>query len=135
WDRADTVLRCDGGLVVGDPDRACRRPTAPLTDLALVHLPLPEQLHRVAADVLVCMHVQVVSPLVEGDEAEPPVGIEPADGSLGHDLLLHDVMGGVPPVSPTTVRPAPAPWHDGTSRRSHLRTKPPDPRLLRNSGG
>ena len=83
-DGAEHAQRCIGGLVGRDPDAACLRAAVPLADLELDHLPLPEQLHRVVADDLGRMHVQVLGLVPEGDEAEPPVGIEPADGSLGH---------------------------------------------------
>ena len=83
-DGAEHAQRCIGGLVGRDPHAACLRAAVPLADLELDHLPLPEQLHRVVADDLGRVHVQVLCFLSEGDESEPPISIEPADGSLGH---------------------------------------------------
>ena len=83
-DGAEHAQRRVGGLVARDPDAACLRAAVPLADLELDHLPLAEQLHRVVADDLGRMHEQVLCLLPEGEEAEPPLGVEPADGSLGH---------------------------------------------------
>ncbi len=83
-DRAEHAQRRIGGVVGRDPDAACLRAAVTLADLELDDLPLAQHAHPVVADDLGRVDVQVVGVLAQRDEAEAPVGIEPANGSLGH---------------------------------------------------
>ena len=60
--------------------------------LELDGLPLAEQLRAVVADDLGRMDEQVLGLVPEVDEAEPSVGVEPSDSSLGHQILLISAM-------------------------------------------
>lgn len=73
-----------GGVVARDPDAACLRTAGPFAQLELDHLPLAELLRPVVTDDLGRVHEQVLGVVLESEEAEPPLGVEPTDGSLGH---------------------------------------------------
>ena len=63
--------------------RACG-PRSPSPISNSTTCPSRSSLVAVVADDLGRVHEQVLAPPPEGDEAEPPLGVEPADGSLGH---------------------------------------------------
>ena len=79
-----TPRSASGACVARDPDAARLRAAVALAHLELDDLPLAEQPRPVVADDLGRVHEQVVGLVPEGEEAEPPLGVEPSDSSLGH---------------------------------------------------
>ena len=87
-DAAEHAERGVGRGVPGDPDVARLRAAVPLADLELHGLALAQQPRpAVAADDLGGVDEQVLGAVRQGEEAEASLGVEPADGPLGHGTL------------------------------------------------
>ena len=83
--RAENAHGGVGGHVAGDPDAARLRTPVALTGLELDRLSFAEHLRPAVADDLGGVHEQVRAAVLQCEEAEAPLGVEPANCPLGHD--------------------------------------------------
>jgi hypothetical protein len=83
-DGAEDAHRGAGGEVARDPDATRLRAAVALADLELDRLALAEQPRPAVAEDLGGVHEQVGAAVLGRQEAEAPLGVEPADSPLRH---------------------------------------------------